>query len=62
MAKKDYDWLNDPFDEKKAAQEQVEAGVSTGTKLALGCGCLVILIGVVVLVVLGMSMLGAMAV
>ena len=36
----EFDWLDDPFDEKKAAREQVRASTSGGTKMALGCGCL----------------------
>ena len=50
MAAKDresYDWLNDPFDEKKAAAEREAARMSAGPKVALGCGCLLTLIVVV---------------
>lgn len=48
MAKKDeFDWLDDPFNDKKASQQQT--GMSNGTKVALGCGCLVVLVAVVVL-------------
>lgn len=39
--KKDYDWLNDPFDEKKIEQERQSAHMSTGSKAGIGCGCLV---------------------
>ena len=55
MARKDkeeFDWLDDPFDEKKAAREQVQAATSGGTKLALGCGCLLVVVAVVVLIVI----------
>ena len=38
----EYDWLNDPFDEKKAARDREQARLSGGTKAALGCGCLLI--------------------
>lgn len=54
--KKDFDWLDDPFDEKKAAHEQVQAATSTGTKMALGCGCLFVvaaLIGLFIFVGMG---------
>ncbi len=53
MAKKreEYDWLNDPFDEKKAAQEAQQARMSTGSKAALGCGCIAIVIAVAALLV-----------
>ena len=50
--KEEFDWLNDPFDEKKAAKEQLRAATSNGTKFALGCGCLVAVVGVVIIVVL----------
>lgn len=46
---KDYNWLDDPFDEKKNA-EQDRQGMSAGSRLAVLFGCLgvVILVGVVV--------------
>ena len=50
--KEEFDWLNDPFDEKKAAREQARAATSGGTKIALGCGCLVAVVGVVIIAVL----------
>lgn len=50
MARKDdFDWLDDPFDEKKAAKDELKAAASGGSKLALGCGCLVAVVGIVVL-------------
>ncbi|WP_101722559.1 hypothetical protein [Eggerthella timonensis] len=50
MARKDdFDWLDDPFDEKKAAKDELKAATSGGSKLALGCGCLVAVVGIVVL-------------
>ncbi len=51
MAKKheEYDWLNDPFDEKKAAQEADQARMSTGSKVALGCGCVAVVLALIVL-------------
>ena len=42
--KEEYDWLNDPFDEKKAARDREQARMSGGTKAALGCGCLLVVI------------------
>lgn len=45
--KDDFDWLDDPFDEKKASQQH--GGMGGGSKLALGCGCLVAVAGIVVL-------------
>ena len=48
MARKDdFDWRDDPFDEKTAHQQQ--GGMGSGSKLALGCGCLVAVVGIVVL-------------
>lgn len=48
---KDFDWLDDPFNEKKAAQDQMKAATSGGTKIALGCGCLIVVVVIVVLLV-----------
>lgn len=57
MAKKqEYDWLNDPFDEKKIAQEQAEARMSTGAKLGLGC-----LVLIIVLIVIGVLAFGGLS-
>ena len=57
MARKEqYDWLDDPFDDKKNAQ--IKAGMSGGSKLAvvLGCaGVLVVILILVVFVVLGLA-------
>ena len=38
MSKKNdgYDWLNDPFDEKKAAAEREQAHMGGGAKLGIG--------------------------
>lgn len=56
--KQGYDWLDDPFDERKSQQAQ-QAGMGSGTKIALGCGCLVVVVVLVVmLVVTGVSMMG----
>lgn len=50
MARKDdFDWLDDPFDEKKAAKDELKAATSGGSKLALGCGCLLAIVGIAVL-------------
>ena len=38
------EWLNDPFDEKKAARDREQAHMPGGTKAALGCGCLLVVI------------------
>lgn len=47
----EYDWLNDPFDEKKAAREREQARMSGGSKVALGCGCLLSVIAFVAIIV-----------
>ena len=44
-----YDWLDDPFDEKKATQAQA-AGMTGASKLALGLGCLAAVIVFIVIV------------
>lgn len=52
----EYDWLNDPFDEKKSARERERAEMSGGSKAALGCGCLlVVIVFVMMFVVAGMQ-------
>lgn len=47
----EYDWLNDPFDEKKAAQEREQARMSGGSKAAVGCGCVLVVLLIVVMLV-----------
>lgn len=55
MAQKneEYDWLNDPFDEKKIAQDQQQAHMSNGSKVAVGCGCLVAILAILLILVFG---------
>ena len=49
MGKHDgYDWLDDPFNEKK--ESVLRPGMGAGTKAALGCGCLVVVVLLVLLV------------
>ncbi len=52
QSRKDYDWIDDPFDEKKAAAEQEQARTSGGTRLVLGIGCGVVIVAIIVIVVL----------
>ncbi len=61
MARKDdYNWLDDPFDEKKAARDA--NGMSGGAKAALGIGCLLVVVAVVVLLVFAVvNFVGVMA-
>ena len=58
MARKDeeYDWLNDPFDDKKNAE--VQTGMSSRSKLALIVAVVVVIVMVIVLVALAMSGIG----
>ncbi|WP_080797324.1 hypothetical protein [Arabiibacter massiliensis] len=44
----EFDWLDDPFDEKKAARQP--EGMSGRAKAAVGCGCLVAVVGFVLLI------------
>ncbi len=58
--KQEYDWLDDPFDEKKAAQEK--RGMSGTAKGALGCGCLLVVVALVVLLAwAGLTILSILA-
>lgn len=60
MARKDdYNWLDDPFDEKKNAQAE-QQGMSGASKLAVGMGCLLALIVMIVLVFVGAGALGVL--
>lgn len=53
----DYNWIDDPFDDKKNAQLQ-QKHMGTGAKVGIGIGCL----GVVVLLVfLFMGLISAIA-
>lgn len=63
MSRKDeeYNWLDDPFDEKKAAKELQQAGMSGRSKAIVGIGCLAVILILIVLVLLGVGMLGAFA-
>ena len=53
----EYNWLDDPFDEKKAAQAQQDAHMSGRSKLMVGLGCLGLIVVVAVLAVVGGGML-----
>ncbi len=54
-------WLDDAFDEKKAAREEASSGMGGGMKAALGAGCLAALVLIVVLVGLALASLAALA-
>ena len=62
MARKrgeEYDWLNDPFDEKKAAAEAEQMKMSGSAKVAGGC-LVVLVVLIVVAVVVAVGVLGAL--
>ena len=48
--KEDYDWINDPFDEKKIAEERERMGMSGASKTFVGIGCLLLVLGFIVLI------------
>ena len=53
MAKRDketYDWINDPFDEKKIAEERESLGMSGTSKTLVGAGCLLFVLGFILLI------------
>ena len=41
----EYDWLSDPFDEKKIAEERERMAMSGTSKGLVGVGCLLVVIG-----------------
>lgn len=55
-----YDWLNDPFDDKKSAEEQ--AGMSRGSKRALLIALVAAVIAIFALIALGLFSCSALAV
>ena len=59
MAREEYNWLDDPFDEKKqkADQEQMMSGAS---RLAILLGCLGVAILLFILVSVGLLSLAAL--
>ena len=54
--REEYDWLNDPFDEKKCAEELERA---RGGKAA-GCGLAVVVAAALALIVGAVAVLGAL--
>lgn len=51
--KDEFDWIDDPFNEKKANRR--DASMGGGSKLALGCGCLVAIVAVVALLLFAVA-------
>lgn len=56
--KREYDWLDDPFDEKKQEQEHA-ASFTRSSKLAIGGGCLAIAAGILLMAIIAFVMLGS---
>lgn len=56
--KRDYDWLDDPFDEKKQEQERLTS-FTRSSKLAIGGGCLAIAAGILLMAIVSFAMLGS---
>ena len=62
-AKRDegYDWLNDPFDDKKNEEDQMSSAKMSGaSKTALCIGCLAIAVIVVAIVVVSCSSIASL--
>lgn len=51
--REEYDWLDDPFNDKKSSRDS--GGMGKGPKVALGLGCLVVVIALIVLLFVGMN-------
>ena len=65
MAKidKDYDWLEDPFNEKPDEDEGAsKSGMSTGSKVAVSIGCLAVLVIFVLVLFLSCTTLSSLVV
>ncbi len=48
--KEDYDWINDPFDEKKIAEERERMGMRGTSKTCVGIGGLSFVLGFLALI------------
>ncbi len=58
--REEYDWIDDPFDDKKTAEEQRRVKRSNG--LVAGIGCAVVIVAVIVIVILLVMMLSSTSV
>ena len=54
--REDYDWIDDPFNEKKIAEEQERLGMTGTSKTLVGVGCLLAAFGFAALV--GLLLIG----
>lgn len=57
----DYNWLDDPFDEKKAQRELEQTHMSGKSKAFIGIGCLAIVVIIIAMAVLGISALASLS-
>lgn len=48
--KETYDWIDDPFNEKKAAEERERYGMTGTSKALVGVGCALFVAGFAVLI------------
>ncbi len=55
--REEYDWLNDPFDEKKIAEEQEQAKMSGCSRIGIVIAVIIILVIVVLFSVVSCSVL-----
>lgn len=60
--KEEYDWINDPFDEKKIAQEQQQARMSSGSKVGIGCGCVIAVILIIAVCMFAVSFFAGLSI
>lgn len=60
--KEEYDWINDPFDEKKIAQEQQQARMSSGSKFGIGCGCVIAVILIIAVCMFAVSFFAGLSI
>lgn len=54
--REDYDWIDDPFNEKKIAEEQERLGMTGTSKTLVGVGCLLAAVGFAALI--GLLLIG----
>lgn len=60
MANEEDNWLEDAFNDQKA-QEEMNAGMATSTKVAVGIGCIVVVVLIGVSLFAGMGLLSTLA-
>lgn len=59
-SQREYDWLEDPFNDNKTDEDEIDASkMSSGSKIAVGIGCLAILVIVVAITAVSCSSIAA---